>query len=151
MNNSFGNENESNAYYRIYGKNSFIESKMEINDSIAFQSDILPIIESKYPNYHYKCPYCQKIPYIEIEDKENIFYICSCQEEKVKKSIKEIFITKEKYMTLFDDNDNNYNINKLNGFKCIHQNNPNQNKEIKKFRYYCFNCGKNICRKCIFN
>ena len=113
-------------------------------------------------NIHYLCPKCLNFPFIEFIDEIEIKYNCGCSDRKEHKlKIKDLFDPKLNYMiynniknndnageTFFNneenkDNDDD-NINRDIDFKC------KKHKSFKthKFRYYCTNCHKNLCKEC---
>ena len=144
---TFDSKNENEKYKNIYGKYSAQENII-IDEKKIFETDIPPIIDSKWQNYHYFCSKCHTFHFIRIIDEGNISYTCDKTEETI--SIKELFNKIDEYMTFFDGNTkSNDNIKNFNGLKCIHHK-SNGNIEIKKFHYYCHTCEKNICRNCIY-
>ena len=106
------------------------------NSHIYNSLDLSSIYKSKFSeHYHYICKDCNTIPKIQFIKKNKIKYKCECE-----LSPKE-FLIKDIYNYLFYSEEKNLDTPIL---KCILH--PNE-----KYLYYCEECKKNICYKCIEN
>ena len=137
---------------RIYGKindtfdDLIFDPQVElegnpIDNEISFNLDMTEILKDNNDN-HYQCPECLLFPYIEITNKNEIMYRCTCtKKEKGEKKIIKIKDLINK-ITNFDDKNNKKikNNNKNEGLIC--------SKHKQEFRYYCTKCHTNICKDC---
>ena len=99
------------------------------NNDISFNLDLPAILRDNKDSNDYRCNECLFFPYIEINDKNTMNFICKCTDFKKKQiSIKE-FINNIKNL----QNKKNGNIFQL---KCY--------KHKEEFRYYCTKCRRNI-------
>ena len=93
-------------------------------------------------NRHFFCKKCYSIPIVKLEDNK-LYIICNCEdgkfgkENKKSKNIFEYIINKNELI-------NNEKENFMTSSFCC-------NKHIKKYKYYCKICQKNLCRKCLQN
>ena len=140
-------EEEKSGIYGMLNNNDFDnclfdESNDDEEDSLTnnnepFISDITAILkDNNNNNFHYYCKKCLFFPIIEFINSNEIKYYCKCNKEKAK-------IMKIKDL-----------LNEIKNFKDGKNININENKELKcrkhkkKFRYYCKDCHKNICKDC---
>ena len=152
---------ESQIYNKIYNIDyskeiSFINnnnlSEIKHNNYSSFFSSQLNslLAKIKIPNIHYFCKNCNNFPSIEIINFSEIYVKCACNNNnKIKISI-DNFLDPYRSSILFLNNyiieENNDIINKLNNqkfnLKCYMHGNKH------KFRFYCIDCVKNICKEC---
>ena len=140
--------NKSKIYYNDYSKEiSFIKnnelSEIKNNNSSLFSqlSDLLSQIKTE--NIDYFCKMCNNFPSIEIINFAEIYIKCACNDNKKTKISIDKFLDPQISNILFPSNNlKEINNNPLN-MKCyIHGNKPH------KFRYYCVECLKNVCKEC---
>ena len=100
---------------------------------------------------------------IEFINEYTIYYSCACY-KRITIQIKDLFDFKTKYFFYKDNNNlilsndinisnNNHIINnednkeKIIEMKCY----KHQSKKGYKYKYYCIDCNKNICKECCYN
>ena len=121
------------------------------NNKITFNSDITAIPKGNKNNSHYQCSKCFFFPCIQIINKNEIKCICKCtldQKEddslknKCTEQIKGKIIKIKEFINEIKNFEDKKNINNIqnNQLRC--------SKHNHKFRYYCSNCHKNICKEC---
>ena len=114
--------------------NSFNSSKVYYN---LFPNDtnLSYIDESKskfFELYHFLCKYCKDIPVIKFIKKNKIKYSCKCKESSRE------FLIKDVYDYLYFKEKIEIEIRELN---CeIHE---------EKNIFYCEQCEKNLCNRCV--
>ena len=131
--------------------NSLSEIKNN-NSSIFFSSPLFSLLSKiKTPNIHYFCKNCSNFPSIEFINFTEVYIKCACLNSKKRKMFIEEFLDPKKSNIIFLNNniveENNDIIDKLNNnkkynLKCY----MHENKH--KFRFYCIECLKNICKEC---
>ena len=103
----------------------------------------LKCLEHFNENRHFFCKKCYSFPKVELEFETNgkILVFCSCEPDKFdkenekNKKIYEYIVNK--YELINNEKENFI----TNSFLC--------NKHIKKYKYFCKICQKNLCRKCL--
>ena len=129
----------SNLSQKFY--NSFDEKKLneQIEPLLKWINEFKHKLEI-YNDIHYLCPKCFQFPLIDIISNEFILYCCKCNgDEKRFIKIKDLV---NNYESSFSSNSED----KIKGLRCtgIHYSGKNG-----KFRYFCKECGKNICKECV--
>ena len=120
---------DEEKYKSFFDCEIFKDNTIEEHNNELFNLDISSI---KGGEIHYFCKKCKYFPYIQFEDQYLIF-TCKCGENKV---------------DLFLQNDYWFFNNKINESKSLYNNNENivLCEEGHKFRYYCTDCHKNLCK-----
>ena len=151
--------NKSKIYNIDYSKeisfiknNNLSEIKKNNNSTSLFSSHLKALLSKiKTQNIHYFCKNCNNFPSIEIINFSEISIKCACfNNNKIKISIDD-FLDPERSNIIYSNNniieeENNDIIDKLNNIKfnlkCYMHGN------IHKFRFYCIECYKNLCKEC---
>ena len=117
------NETTISLDQRFYG--SFLDEINNNNNS----DNISSIIKDKeFKNKSYSCLECNKSLKILLFSKEKIVYTCDCKKDDEAKYIKDLVF-------------HELGEKELSNIRCEKHNN-------KKFEFYCFDCGENLCSKC---
>ena len=127
--------NETPKFYESLLENyrSFQEKEESQKNMESKLSLIKPLFPYSLNDEHFLCKCCNTVPEIQIENLNKIFYKCKNQnysgtlEDILNKNI------------LYDD-DEEYK-NNLSNLLCP--------EHHKKFRYFCTECNKNICKDCL--
>ena len=151
---NFDNEllfnNSNSTIYNNYNTFSFADSLSELTSKI------------KDPHFHYFCKKCHNFPLIEFINEYTIYYSCANHKRKTI-LIKDLFDPKNEYFFYKNNNNlklsNDYKIsnnshiinNEENKEKIIEMKCYHQSKKAYKYKYYCINCNKNICKECCYN
>ena len=138
-------EEEKSGIYGMLNNDDFgtflFDESNDEEDSLInnepFISDMTVILkDNNNDNFHYRCKKCLFFPIIKFINNTEIKYYCKCNKAKAKiMKIKDLL----NEIKNFKD-EKNTNINEKKELKC--------SKHEKKFRYYCKDCHKNICKDC---
>ena len=148
--------------YYLSSRDNFYNSydeKLEFSSSnnstfapkdLKWEESLIPKLE-QYFNAHYLCPKCFQFPLIDFISRDYIYYICFCKDRKKKLvKIKELFNKDSQYLTFGNNyleiNSSPNSKDNEKGFKCTEKHNSDK---YRKFRYYCTQCKKNLCSKCV--
>jgi len=115
-------------------KSSLSSSIDDKANSISFIDAVIGKIKYySFLNYHFVCKKCNKVPWIEFVDLNNLNYVCYCHENKNLG----IDIIKEKSIVEFENDKGDL----TKYLKC--------QEHHKKYHYYCKYCNVNLCRECL--
>ena len=137
---------EAKRFMVLLASDEIEESKIEFLDTPGLKEDNGFEKKMEFFNYiHFVCKECCTIPKIEFKSEDTLNYCCNCNIESInptiknikKEFIKQYILSKEELMENKKEN------LILVSFFC--------NKHIKKYKYFCNNCRKNLCRKCLKN
>ena len=124
-------------------KDPYINSLDYKEDKKAYRFEKkLKLLDFFNENRHFYCKKCYSFPIVKLEDNK-LCIICNCEDDKFGKEnekIKNIF----EYIINKNELINNEKENFITSSFCC-------NKHIKKYKYYCKICQKNLCRKCLQN
>ena len=160
---------KSNLFYEINYDNELLFNNsnniIDKNYSTFSFADSLSDLTSKIkdPHFHYFCKKCYNFPLIEFINEYTIYYSCACY-KRITIQIKDLFDPKTKYFFYKDNNNlilsNDINISNNNHIINNEDNKENiiemkcykhQSKKGYKYKYYCIDCNKNICKECCYN
>ena len=130
---NYNNQDTLNLYETNQGEEN------QISNETPFNLEVSGILKEVDDNYHYLCPKCLTFPKIEIISQNTIKYRCLCIGKGKEKEEKEE-IMKIKDLIKEIKNEKNINNKEIKGLIC--------NEHKQEFRYYCPDCGMNICKDC---
>jgi len=106
----------------------FKDEGIEEHNNELFNLDISSIKDGKT---HYFCKKCKYFPYIQFEN-QFIIFTCKCGKNKM-----DLFFQNENASNIINESNLSFNNFENNGLTC---------KESHKFKYYCTDCHKNLCK-----